>query len=1839
MTTSRKKNLIVVLGMHRSGTSAVARALKVLGVDLGDHLMAANAVNIKGFWEDIDINELNIELMSSISTDWHHLTTMQKSDVATLRDAGFFPRAEQLLRAKLHGHERFGFKDPRTAKLLPFWNEVFVRLKCQVSYVLVSRHPLSIVKSLTKRDGFEPEKTYLLWLMHILEALSGTSGKRRVLVDYDHLMLDPDREIHRMARSLGFEVDTVSLAHYKTEFLDASLRHSVFDQSTLDTEKNCPPLVRDVYRGLLEVASDNYVLNSKELQQNLVLWNEEFSRIEHAMKLAAQLYGETEFHASVYLATETNDFSEERSVSLSIRMDETDILTLHIADILPGVSRMRLDPCDGFAVIYLDHLQFLSKSGEILRTWSGKPDAEIAMGVTIMAVPGTPGWALICPQNDPWIEFKLPEFTHSIRLSMRRMGSKPLADLLSEVAKSAIVVQIAKASVSERDERIRTLLSAAYECEGQISNLRQMSEDSEVQISNLNHAVAQSEGQISELNRALAECETQLAARNERLEETRLEMEALLRQVQTLAGQLEASREETRQERQLLLKAAQASVAREREVASQILAREQYFHAQWLLFHEKEESVQKDLQNALQSSSERELVHAAQLAARELAHHERIEAFRSEVIQLRQAHESQLSDLHTKAESAWAVKENALSAQILRAQTEAARVEKVLQTMLARSRDEIAAVKASWAWRASASLRWIEAIFTGKTHTSVAKESNQLGLIVDMSIEQRDSGNSDRVSLASSTKLERTDMTGTRFAQLREISPAPPPRADAAQLLEKSEDAYIDAIYAALLQRSPDAEGKLYYQQRLAAGVSKLQILHEIYASQESRKTGVQISGLWEAIANAGLNTADAFYLPALMDEACQVRSAEELLQYDGDQLIQYAYVLLLKRPADAEGMRTCLERLRSGATKRQVIYELFTSPECSKTGGGLPGIRESFLSDEKGNAGNSLWIQTSCRSTIASNLSDLMQLDGSEFVECAYLTLLERAPDVAGFREALGRLLDGVAKVQILADLASSYEARKKAVLLPGLAAAIIRHERAKLPFFGWIFGLIAQQEGSSRLAQRVRAVEQRLLADRSSVEMRLCSIERGLPKAQHLTAYMQAIDAQIDELGRRIEQTSADAEVRYVQFESSLSGRQTIQDVVVSCVAETPLGERHKRVDRNLADVDGTWEWAAYSLVKDQIQNIKRTRKESVKPEPLKMIDIADEDSSTVAQRVILPIPGQTLDVSIIIPVFNNLKLTLECLLSITEKTEAAVTYEVLVADDASTDDSVKVLSEIQNLRVLRSKENLGFLLNCNRAINHARGKYVLFLNNDVQVTDGWLTGLLDTFTRYRDVGAVGPRFVYPSGHLQEAGAAFRPDGSTDMLGVNEDAEQARYSYARRVDYASGACLLLPTELVKELGGFSEEFVLCYCEDSDLCLRLQEKGYFVYYNPAVTIIHHLSKTTAVVDDEFKYRCVSTNLSILANKWVERIDGSSVARVLAFYLPQFHPIPENNAWWGEGFTEWTNVSKARPNFVGHYQPRSPADLGYYDLRVPEVMEQQAELARRNGIDGFCFYYYWFGGKRLLELPLEQMLESRKPDFPFCLCWANENWSRRWDGQQSDILMEQAHSPQDDLEVIADLSRYFRDDRYIRVDGRPLILVYRVPLFPDFASTATRWRSYCRDQGVGEIYIAMVESFDLVHSQTHPSKYGCDAAVEFPPQELAQTNPPTGAVINPKFKGHTADYNELAVRFATRELPAYTRFMGVTPGWDNTARMQDSSYCFEDATPGAFQAWLEEVLDETRKQHFGDERLVFVNAWNEWAEGAYLEPDRRFGHTFLNAVRNAKDSARLLRKNTYGLGG
>jgi lipopolysaccharide biosynthesis protein len=352
--------------------------------------------------------------------------------------------------------------------------------------------------------------------------------------------------------------------------------------------------------------------------------------------------------------------------------------------------------------------------------------------------------------------------------------------------------------------------------------------------------------------------------------------------------------------------------------------------------------------------------------------------------------------------------------------------------------------------------------------------------------------------------------------------------------------------------------------------------------------------------------------------------------------------------------------------------------------------------------------------------------------------------------------------------------------------------------------------------------------------------------------------------------------------------------------------------------------------------------------------------------------------------------------------------------------------------------------------------------------------------------------------------------------------------------------------------------------------------------------------------------------------------------RALAFYLPQFHPVPENDEWWGEGFTEWRNVVGARPQFPGHDQPHIPADLGFCDLRVPETRSAQATLAREHGIHGFCYYHYWFGGRRLLDRPFREVLESGTPDFPFALCWANESWTRAWDGASGDVLVRQEYSEADDRAHIRWLLHAFADPRYVRVAGKPLFLVYRASQLPDPRRTTDVWREEAGRAGIGDLYLCRVENDrDL----GDPARLGFDAAVDFQP-DFAHLGRARGRSLAGRaarrlhlargvYRRHRIyDYGTVVQRMLDRPTVEYKRFPCVTPGWDNTPRRRQQGIVLHDSTPEAYERWLRATVGAF--EPFGPgEDLLFLNAWNEWAEGNHLEPSQRWSRRYLEATRRA----------------
>ena len=350
------------------------------------------------------------------------------------------------------------------------------------------------------------------------------------------------------------------------------------------------------------------------------------------------------------------------------------------------------------------------------------------------------------------------------------------------------------------------------------------------------------------------------------------------------------------------------------------------------------------------------------------------------------------------------------------------------------------------------------------------------------------------------------------------------------------------------------------------------------------------------------------------------------------------------------------------------------------------------------------------------------------------------------------------------------------------------------------------------------------------------------------------------------------------------------------------------------------------------------------------------------------------------------------------------------------------------------------------------------------------------------------------------------------------------------------------------------------------------------------------------------------------------------LARLIPFYLPQFHPIPENDQWWGRGFTEWTNAARAKPLFPGHYQPHVPADLGFYDLRVPETRAAQAEMARAYGVEGFCYYHYWFAGKRILERPFDEVLKTGEPDFPFCLCWANQTWTGIWHGAPNRVLIEQTYPGEDDHRAhFENLLPAFRDPRYIRVDGKPLFVLYQPNEIPDAPNTLRLWRDMARRAGLPGLYLVGND----VGSKT-PSELGLDAltAYRLPPRRPWVSRRDPVKWLRRRYelwagRPTVYRYEEVLPTLLPPETAGVENFPCMIPNWDNTPRSGGNGLVLHESTPELFRRLAllayERVRDREREH-----RIVFIKSWNEWAEGNVLEPDSVYADKMLKEFKAFK---------------
>lgn len=365
-----------------------------------------------------------------------------------------------------------------------------------------------------------------------------------------------------------------------------------------------------------------------------------------------------------------------------------------------------------------------------------------------------------------------------------------------------------------------------------------------------------------------------------------------------------------------------------------------------------------------------------------------------------------------------------------------------------------------------------------------------------------------------------------------------------------------------------------------------------------------------------------------------------------------------------------------------------------------------------------------------------------------------------------------------------------------------------------------------------------------------------------------------------------------------------------------------------------------------------------------------------------------------------------------------------------------------------------------------------------------------------------------------------------------------------------------------------------------------------------------------------------SINYPVKCEKFLKNND----IKLIAYYLPQYYPNQYNNKWWGRGSTEWNNVSKSMPQYVGQYQPRLPGELGYYDLRIQDNIYRQIELAEIYGIYGFCFYYYWFDGIRLLDLPVENYVKDKNIKFPFCICWVNANWRRLWSSTSQAVLMQMNNSTESYKKFIESCYKLFEKENYIKINNKPVLIIYKPFDIPNREEVLDYWRDYVKEKLNMDLYIiasfAEQNLFENISEVT-----GFDVMSEFAPGPyLKYMNDISDNkyYVCDNFYGNVYDYKEFVENKKYFKISKKRKVIkAIVPMWDNTARRKNKGTILDGATPELYKQWLKDIIVDTKDNSNLDDNIIFINAWNEWAEGTYLEPDLKWQYGYLEATKQA----------------
>jgi lipopolysaccharide biosynthesis protein/glycosyltransferase involved in cell wall biosynthesis len=664
--------------------------------------------------------------------------------------------------------------------------------------------------------------------------------------------------------------------------------------------------------------------------------------------------------------------------------------------------------------------------------------------------------------------------------------------------------------------------------------------------------------------------------------------------------------------------------------------------------------------------------------------------------------------------------------------------------------------------------------------------------------------------------------------------------------------------------------------------------------------------------------------------------------------------------------------------------------------------------------------------------------------------------------------------------------------------------------------------------------------------------------------------------------------------------------------------------------------------------------------------------------AYKAVYALPVNQPLVSLIIPTRNGYDLLKQCVESIQKKT-SYINYEIIIVDNGSDDPAtisyLKKIADSGNVRVIRDERPFNYSALNNSAVTQCHGELVGLINNDIEViSPAWLTEMVSHAIR-PGIGAVGARLWYPNDTLQHGGVILGIGGAAGHSHKGLPAD--RYGYFNRAvltqsySAVTAACLIIRKSIYEQVRGLNEIDLSIAYNDVDFCLRVREAGYKNIWTPYAELYHYESATRGHEDTPEKKARLAREMSYLKARWgdlllndpsyspnltLDKEDFSyswpprvqsnesflipydsefqcnddflhqkTDIKAIAFYLPQFHRCKQNDEWWGEGFTEWTNTKRAKPRFHGHYQPREPHDdIGYYDLSDAEAMRKQAILAREHGVHGFCFYHYWFSGDRILEKPVDLLLDNLDIDINFCLCWANENWTRTWDGLNSNLLLEQKYLPNDPLNFIRDIRMYLKDPRYICIDNKPIIIVYKSNDIPNAIGVFSEWRKWWSENEGGDLLIWCVrtdpDDIGLRKLQTN-----IDAVVEFPPAIFPYNidNKRLPVDTSACFHHYQKMVFEITSGTQLAVAPTVDFYRSVMLGWDNSARRKDGWSSWLGFSLSIYYEWLRHTINYTRNTFPVDRRFVFINAWNEWAEGTYLEPDRKYGYASINTTSKA----------------